>query len=358
LIGAIAAALASGPDDGPLVVHWLYYGVDRPVPVTVRPPAGGTAQLALLDADGGALVPAIATDAGVVDLATLIPDIWRLRRAAYLQLVVDDEPVGSSLVLQPMLSRLVPVEEEATNPRGVRYTKMTDWHDELDPEDAVDDRAEDLSRAWLADDPERGRLFSGLRIYPDRDVIMRTTHGDIRLAMRPDEAPNTAWNFLALCEGGFYRDVAFHRVAPMNPAGEPFVIQAGDPTMTGSGGPGYWLPIERSGLEHDFGVVSMARDVDPDSAGSQIFICLSRAGTARLDGHYCAFGHTVSGRDTIKAIADVELADVARGRPMDPPIIQSALLVPAPPRRPGVGRPDRPQPRDDPDAPPSDRLPR
>jgi len=275
-------------------------------------------------------------------------------------MVAGADPVGSALVVQPLLSRLVPVTEDAVNPSGIRYTRIVDWYDELRAEGETERGAgstpatapasapaDSLPRArpdrvWLAPPDAGDRLLSGVRIYEERDVLMRTSLGDIRLAMRPDEAPNTVWNFRSLAEGGFYRGIAFHRVVPMTPEGEPFVIQAGDPTPTGSGGPGYWLPIERSGLEHDFGVISMARDVDPDSAGSQIFICLSRAGTARLDGHYCAFGQAVTGTETILAIGDVELADPAKGRPVDPPVIESMELLPAPPRRPGAGRPDTP----------------
>ena len=122
---------------------------------------------------------------------------------------------------------------------------------------------------------------------------------------------------------------------------QPFVIQAGDPTGTGDGGPGYWLPLEDSKLQHDFGVISMARSDDPDSNGSQIFIALSREGTARLDGQYCAFGYAVDGAEAIKAIAQVQLADPATGRPADPPLIRTAELVPSPARMVGRGRPDQ-----------------
>jgi peptidyl-prolyl cis-trans isomerase B (cyclophilin B) len=118
----------------------------------------------------------------------------------------------------------------------------------------------------------------------------------------------------------------------MTPAGDPFVIQGGDPSGDGAGGPGWWLPMEDSPLPHDFGVVSMARDIHPDSAGSQFFICLSRAGTARLDGSYTAFGRVVEGGDVVRRIAQVPLADVATGRPRRPPMIRDARLVPAPPR--------------------------
>ncbi|MCP3903544.1 MAG: peptidylprolyl isomerase [Planctomycetes bacterium] len=335
---------------GGLSAPWTYWPVNQPVLVDVLKHEGSeTLRLVLMDADGDLHADPVEVRPGRVDLAERVPHLDRLRRAAFLQLYADDEPLGSALVLQPMLSRLVPVTEEAINPNGIRYTRIVGWQDEMKPPDADTDADTDTDTGfarpedpWLANQPPDDRLFSGLRIYRERDVVLHTSRGEIRLAMRPDEAPNTVWNFLQLCRGGFYRGIPFHRIVPMTRDGDPFVIQAGDPTPTGSGGPGYWLPMERSRLAHDFGVISMARDVDPDSAGSQIFICLSRAGTARLDGHYCSFGVAMDGTETILDIADAELADVAAGRPVDPPVILAAELVDAPPRRPGEGRPDRP----------------
>ncbi|MHC4428513.1 MAG: peptidylprolyl isomerase [Planctomycetota bacterium] len=318
----------------------LYNGVDRPVPITVAAPDADAA-LVLLDADGAVIAGPVAVQPGPADLGELLPQVWGLRRSAWVQLLVADEPAGSPLVVQPMLSRMVPIAEEAINPNGIRYTRIVGWRSELEPLDEAEEGDEPAqAEAEPAGPKEPKRLMTGLRIYPDRDIVLHTTLGAIRLALRPDEAPNTCWNFRELCEGGFYTDVVFHRIVPLTRNGHPFVIQAGDPTATGDGGPGYWLPIEPSALRHEFGVISMARDVAPDSAGSQIFICLSREGTARLDGHYCAFGETVEGDETIRAIAAVELADPAKGRPVDPPVIERAELVPAPPRRPGVGRPD------------------
>ena len=138
-------------------------------------------------------------------------------------------------------------------------------------------------------------LRTGLRLIPDQLVVIRTDYGEITVQMRWDAAPHTAEHFLKLSQNGYYRDVIFHRIVPYTGNGDPFVIQAGDPSGTGNGGPGTWLPMERSTLPHDFGVISMARDNDPDSAGSQFFLCLSREGTARLDGSYTSFGETLSG---------------------------------------------------------------
>jgi peptidyl-prolyl cis-trans isomerase B (cyclophilin B) len=344
----------SAPDaSAPLTPLHLYNGIRRPVPIEVSAPAGVSDGLSMiiLGHDGAVLGGPAQVDPGRVDLAELIPSIWLLRRAAFLQLQVGDDPHGAPLILQPMLSRMLPITQEAENPSGIRYTRIIGWHDEQNPPpappappppaDQEGEQPEDQAPAEAPPPPVKLEpLITGLRIYVDQDVVLQTDHGDIVLAMRPDAAPNTAFNFLQLCAGGFYRDVIFHRIVPLARNGDPFVIQAGDPTGSGSGGPGFWLPIEPSELPHDFGVISMARDVDPDSAGSQFFICLSRPGTARLDGHYCAFGYAVDGAETIKAIADIELADVEHGRPVDPPMILSARLVPAPPRTPGRGRPD------------------
>lgn len=362
---AHAASAAAGPVVDPLAVRavgpppvleprWLYSGQGRPVPMEIRGRRDDAAiAVVLLDAAGAELAraPVAPGDVarGVFDLGTTLPAAWSLERAAWLQLLDDGAPVGAPVVVQPMLSRQVPVAELATNPSGIRYSRIVDWHDERVPPPAprpapgaggLDAEAGgDGPEATDADLPDDGDalepLRTGIRTWVDHDVVLRTTAGPLRFRMRPDEAPNTAWNFLALCAGGFYRDVAFHRIKPMSAAGDPFVIQAGDPSADGSGGPGYWLPMERSGLPHDFGVISMARDVDPDSAGSQFFVCLSRAGTARLDGHYVAFGELVDGEETVLRIADAELADFDAGRAVDPPRIVEASLIAAAPRVPG-----------------------
>jgi peptidyl-prolyl cis-trans isomerase B (cyclophilin B) len=240
-----------------------------------------------------------------------------------LQLLVDGEAVGSPMVVQPMRSRLVPQTEEVTRGDGKNtYSRIVGWRDDM---------LDDVDDATAEDDVS---LLTGWRLYPDRDVLIVTSEGGIRIALRPDAAPNTAWNFRELAEGGFYRNIPFHRIVPLTARGQGFVIQAGDPTGTGSGGPGWWLPIERSDLPHDFGVISMARANDPDSAGSQFFLCLSREGTARLDGQYCAFGETVEGEVTIKAIAATPLSDPASGRPAEAPMILDMMLAPAPARSP------------------------
>lgn len=324
--------------DAYLEPHDHFNGLDRPLMVTITSPRRfGPMTLALMAPDGQLLHDIVEVREGEVDLTGLFSEIWSLRKTCYLQLLKRGEPEGSALVLVPMLSRMVPVTEQSPHPvSGVMHTRIVGWRDENAP-DLPETLEADESPETIA--PER--FFTGFRVYVERDIVFRTTHGDIRFAMRPDHAPNTVWNFLQLCEGGFYRNVTFHRVVPLTRDGDPFVIQTGDPTGYGEGGPGYWVPIEPSELPHDFGVISMARSDHPDTAGSQIFICLSREGTARLDVQYCSFGYAVDGASAILSIADTELEDVASGRPADPPSIRNAELVPSPPRTPGRGRPDQ-----------------
>ena len=140
-------------------------------------------------------------------------------------------------------------------------------------------------------------------------------------------APETSYRILELAEGGWYDGVVFHRIVANNGFGQPFVIQGGDPTASGAGGPGFSLDFEQSPLLHDFGVVSMARQGgDPNSAGSQFFICLSRDGTRSLDGGYTAFAEVVEGADVIAALASVPTGDspATSQRPLEAPEIVRA----------------------------------
>ena len=126
--------------------------------------------------------------------------------------------------------------------------------------------------------------------------------GVIKAELYPEYAPNTVANFVNLVEKGFYDGLIFHRVIP------GFMIQGGDPQGTGMGGPGYSIKGEfaRNGfkqntLKHDRGVLSMARSMMPNSAGSQFFIMHDRA--PHLDGDYAAFGKVTEGMDVVDRIA-------------------------------------------------------
>lgn len=125
-------------------------------------------------------------------------------------------------------------------------------------------------------------------------AVVKTERGDITLALRPDLAPEHVNSFVFLAQDGFYDGVTFHRVEP------GFVIQGGDPTGTGSGGPGYTLPAEFGGEPFVRGVLGMARTTDPNSAGSQWFITLGDA--HHLDGSYTVFGTVRDGMDVVDCI--------------------------------------------------------
>lgn len=138
----------------------------------------------------------------------------------------------------------------------------------------------------------------------------------------PEIAPNTVNNFISLVKKGFYDGLIFHRVI------KGFMIQGGDPQGTGMGGPGYSIKGEFSNngftnyLKHTPGVLSMARAMDPDSAGSQFFIMHETS--PHLDGSYAAFGKVVNGLDVINTIADVRTD--WNDRPMEDQIIKSVTV--------------------------------
>ena len=125
--------------------------------------------------------------------------------------------------------------------------------------------------------------------------------GIIRAELYPDVAPNTVRNFISLIQKGFYDGVIFHRVI------KGFMLQGGDPDGVGTGGPGYCIRGEfshngfKNNLAHTPGVLSMARTMVPDSAGSQFFIMHEAA--PHLDGEYAAFGKIIEGMDVVDRIA-------------------------------------------------------
>jgi len=155
----------------------------------------------------------------------------------------------------------------------------------------------------------RNKSFSKEEIknMAEQTAVIHTKFGDITLKFFPDVAPNHVSNFLDLAKSGFYNGTTFHRVIP------GFMIQGGDPesksqdrSRHGIGGPGYAVKAEFNQKAHKRGVLSMARAADPDSAGSQFFICVADAGF--LDGKYTVFGEVVSG---------MEVADKIVAQPRD-----------------------------------------
>ena len=152
-------------------------------------------------------------------------------------------------------------------------------------------------------------------------VTIKMQNGKIiKAELYPDKASNTVNNFLSLVRHGFYDGLGFHRVI------EGFMIQGGDPAGNGTGGPGYTIKGEfrangyaANDIKHLRGVLSMARSMMPDSAGSQFFIMHEDA--AHLDGQYAAFGKVIEGMDIVDEIASV--ATDMRDKPRDPQIMES-----------------------------------
>ena len=175
-------------------------------------------------------------------------------------------------------------------------------------------------------------------------VLISMYDGTFMIELFPEDAPNTVHNFLKLVESGYYDGIVFHRIIP------GFMIQAGDPntkdpeadrSLWGQGGPGYNINQEFNTLQHDRGIISMARSGHPDSAGSQFFIVHKDSNF--LDGQYTAFGRLVQGTYSDRAldfIASLETDD--RDAPLDvskATIIKTKIIDPY--TAPGFGDPDR-----------------
>ena len=163
-------------------------------------------------------------------------------------------------------------------------------------------------------------------------AVIKTSEGDMVVQFWNDAAGNTVDNFKKLARQGFYDGTTFHRIV------KGFMIQGGDPNSKdpakensyGEGGPGYNLKAEFNNHSHDPGVISMARGPDPDSAGSQFFICL--APVHRLDHQYTTFGKLIKGEDVLGKIGDTPVTKNSMGEPSKPTkrvVIESIKIVPA-----------------------------
>ena len=146
--------------------------------------------------------------------------------------------------------------------------------------------------------------------------------GTIKAELRPDVAKNTVTNFVSLASKGFYDGVIFHRII------SGFMLQGGDPTGSGMGGPGYSIKGEfktngvENNLKHQFGVLSMARSQSKNSGGSQFFIMLGDS--PHLDGDYASFGTVIEGDDVVKAIGIV--ATKQQDRPVEDVVIKKMTV--------------------------------
>ena len=153
-------------------------------------------------------------------------------------------------------------------------------------------------------------------------ITLETNHGTIRLALDPAAAPGHVRNMVALAESGFYDGGSFHRII------KGFMIQGGCPDGRGTGGPGYTIPAEFNATPHEPGTLSMARTNDPNSAGSQFFICLERV--PHLDRQYTAFGRTADADSLAVVKAIGEVATGAQDRPVKPVVIEKATVTKTP----------------------------
>lgn len=153
-------------------------------------------------------------------------------------------------------------------------------------------------------------------------VELKTNHGSILLDLLPDAAPGHCANLLALAKIGFYDNLGFHRII------DGFMIQGGCPEGTGTGGPGYQIDAEFNDTPHVEGVLSMARSANPNSAGSQFFICLGTH--SYLDGEYTAFGRTAddASMEVVRTIGS--LTTDHQDRPQSPAVIETATVIATP----------------------------
>ena len=153
-------------------------------------------------------------------------------------------------------------------------------------------------------------------------TIEREDGGEIQIELYAETAPNTVRNFVSLVSKGFYNGTTFHRVIP------GFMIQGGDPEGNGMGGPGYTIAGEfamngfHNDLKHTRGVLSMARAMDPNSAGSQFFIMVEDA--PHLDNQYAAFGRVITGMDVCDRI--VATRTNFRDMPLKPQVMKSVTV--------------------------------
>ena len=163
-------------------------------------------------------------------------------------------------------------------------------------------------------------------------AVIKTSEGEMIAEFWPEVAPNTVENFKKLARSGFYDGTAFHRIV------KGFMIQGGDPltkdpakeSRYGTGDPGYKIKAEFNDRSHERGVLSMARSSDPDSAGSQFFICL--ANVSRLDHQYTTFGKIIKGDDVLGKIGDTEVTmsdSGERSKPTKRVTVESIKIVPA-----------------------------
>ena len=167
----------------------------------------------------------------------------------------------------------------------------------------------------------------------DKEVaVIKTAAGEMVVEFWPETAPNTVANFIKLAKSGFYDGTAFHRIIKgfMIQGGDPLSKDAGKEDRWGTGGADEKVKAEFSERKHQFGVLSMARSQDVDSASSQFFLCLGA--TPALDGKYTCFGKLIKGDDVLRKLGDTAVGASGGGEPSKPKErvgVVSIKIVPA-----------------------------
>ena len=167
---------------------------------------------------------------------------------------------------------------------------------------------------------------------PDEVAVMKTSEGEMVFKFWTDAAPKTIENFKKLAKSGFYDGTSFHRIINgfMAQGGDPLTKDPANEARFGTGDPGYSIKAEFNDHKHERGVLSMARSSDPDSAGSQFFICL--APIRHLDGQYTTFGKLIKGDDVLEKIARTPVVPGnggERSKPTKRVTIDKIEIVPA-----------------------------
>ena len=290
---------------------------DKPIPAQVAVPAPSTpapaqastptsSRLLLLD-PAAAATPLdsgpLPDSGGDLDLAEVFPTLWSAPspNVRAVQLESGGKRLGPALWLVPMVPPAYAARIDRTG-------------------------------APLLIPPQQPMAgFSGYWLLVDKLAVVSTDSGPLTFRLRMDLAPRSVMAVRSLIEHGFYDDTPIFRVASLRARPEPDIVQFGDPTATGLGGPGFFFDLEPSALKHDYGVLSLARAADPNSAGSQLIIGLSREGTAQLDGKYTAFAQLV-GEKSAAALAKLAKSPVdADGKPRQTVIVDRIELIDAPP---------------------------
>ena len=163
-------------------------------------------------------------------------------------------------------------------------------------------------------------------------AVFKTSEGEMVAEFWPDVAPNTVENFKKLAKQGFYDGTAFHRIIKgfMAQGGDPLTKDPSKEARWGTGDPGYKIKAEFNKKPHERGVLSMARSADPDSAGSQFFLCFGKV--SQLDGQYTTFGKVIKGDEVLDKLANVSVTSSGSGersKPVNRVALESVKIVPA-----------------------------